>query len=208
MVAAQPVNRIGAHFDSPPATRPVLPQGERARGQLWNDVVFDAILALRNQLTSRNETIAAAAANSILELERTRMRHNKCVAGSRSINEAQEEFERNPSETSLSEPDEFDGGAEREVEALRTTDWIPDPPSARFGDHSDEVCKAFAARNEPIGSDEANQIVGAALDRWDSHWVDIPFGGFLAEMRRRGESLTRHDFAKPDPHSPGRCYNC
>ncbi len=73
MTATVPINRIGAHFDSPPITRPVLPKGEQARGQLWSDVVFEAVLALRNRLTSRNESVAASAANSILELERTRM---------------------------------------------------------------------------------------------------------------------------------------
>ena len=108
MIVTHPINRIGAHFDSPPNTRPVLPQGERARGQLWSDVVFEAVLALRNQLTSRNDAHAAAAANSILELERTRMRHAKHLAGSRNVNEEMEEFERNPSGMAGEEEDEED----------------------------------------------------------------------------------------------------
>ncbi len=129
------------------------------------------------------------------------MRHNKFVAGSRPINEAQEEFERDPSATGIAEPEEI--GDEPEIEAPRTTNWLPDPPPARFGDHSGEVEKAFAERNEKVSHDEACQIVGAALDRWDLHWTDLPVGGFLKAMRNRGETLARFDFAKPDSHSPG-----
>jgi len=65
-----------------PAKAP-LPDCERERGRLWNDAVLEAVLALRNQLGSNNEEIVAAAANSILELERTRMRHDKTVSGTR-----------------------------------------------------------------------------------------------------------------------------
>ena len=107
MIATHPVNRLG--YDSPPLSRPVLPKGERARGQLWSDVVFEAVLALRNQLSSRNDTVAAAAANSILEMERTRMRHAKQIAGSRYVNEEMEEFERNPSGMASDEDDDDRG---------------------------------------------------------------------------------------------------
>ena len=81
MNATLPLNRVGAHFDSASAPKLALPQGERARGQLWSDAVFEAVQALRIQLHSRSEPIAAAAANSILELERTRMRHDKLISG-------------------------------------------------------------------------------------------------------------------------------
>ncbi len=74
-------NRI-ADVHPAPARTP-LPECERERGQLWNNAVLEAVLALQNQLGSRNEEIVAAAANSILELERTRMRHDKTVSGTR-----------------------------------------------------------------------------------------------------------------------------
>ncbi len=81
MVATLKLPRIGRDSEAP--ARPALPETERERGQLWGDVVLEAVLALRNQLTSRNEDIVAAAANSILELERSRMRHDKCLSGTR-----------------------------------------------------------------------------------------------------------------------------
>ena len=81
MVATLLHNRI-AGVDSAPARAP-LPDCERERGRLWNDAVLEAVLALQKQLGSRNEEIVAAAANSILELERTWMRHDKTVSGTR-----------------------------------------------------------------------------------------------------------------------------
>ena len=79
MVATLLHNRIAGELP----TRTALPDCERERGRLWNDAVLEAVLALQKQLGSRNEEIVAAAANSILELERTRMRHDKTVAGTR-----------------------------------------------------------------------------------------------------------------------------
>jgi hypothetical protein len=80
MVATLPHSRIG--FDSPPKVKPELPKTARERGQLWSDAVFEAVMTLQKQLSSNSEAIAAAAANSILDLERTRIRHDKTVAGS------------------------------------------------------------------------------------------------------------------------------
>ena len=79
MVATLLHNRIAGEHP----TRTALPECERERGRLWNDAVLEAVLALQKQLGSRNEEIVAAAANSILELERTRMRHDKTIAGTR-----------------------------------------------------------------------------------------------------------------------------
>ncbi len=88
----QPHNRIG--FESPRPGRPELPQTERERGRLWSDIVFEAALALRGQLTSCDEAVVAAAATTLIDLERTRMRHDRAVAGSSSQSEAQDEFDR------------------------------------------------------------------------------------------------------------------
>ena len=93
MVATQPVNRIGAHFDAPPVAKRVLPKTEHERGKLWSDIVFDAVLALHNQLSSKSEAVVAAAANSILELKRTRLRHSKPLAGSSHKSDAQARLE-------------------------------------------------------------------------------------------------------------------
>ena len=90
MIATQTHNRIAPHFATP---EPELPKSARERGKLWSDTVFQAILALKAQLRSPDAHIVMAAANSILEMERTRMRHTKNLAGSQHVSEAQEEFE-------------------------------------------------------------------------------------------------------------------
>ncbi len=79
MVATLTRNRIGR--DSPASLKRELPKSELERKELWGDAVLEAVMALREQLNSRNEQIVAAAANSILELERTRMRHDKLISG-------------------------------------------------------------------------------------------------------------------------------
>jgi hypothetical protein len=79
MVATLTHNRIGR--DSPVPVRRELPTSQSGRKELWGDAVLEAVMALREQLNSRNEQIVAAAANSILELERTRMRHDKLISG-------------------------------------------------------------------------------------------------------------------------------
>ena len=91
MVATLPINRLG--YDSPRDELPELPKSARECGRLWSDAVMCAVLTLKKQLTHRDAHIALAAANSILELERTRMRHSTHVAGSESVSDAQLEFE-------------------------------------------------------------------------------------------------------------------
>ena len=79
MVATYTHNRIVR--DCPAPVRRELPTSESGRKDLWGDTVLEAVMALREQLNSRNEQIVAAAANSILELERTPMRHGKLISG-------------------------------------------------------------------------------------------------------------------------------
>ncbi len=189
MPATLPILRTGR--DSPLATKPELPKGESARGQLWSDVVFEALLTLRNQLTSRNDAIAAAAANSILELERTRMRHDKCVAGSRYLSEAQEEFE---AERRTPHPDdELFADDEYEHEEPEAAPPVAKPdPAAHFGPppdragakpgHIDEVQRHLA-----MTPAEATAFVDAKLRWWNMSASGIEPGGFVAMLRLMDE---------------------
>ena len=209
MNATLRVNRLG--YDSPPPTRPILPKGERARGQLWSDVVFEAVLALRTQLISRNESIAAAAANSILELERTRMRHDKSVSGSRSVNEAREEFERDPSgeagegeeESESSRDDRFPTRrrADRDglpiftdppqplVDGLETRRHDEDAPEeSAFENHTRTVRDYFTGvLLRPMTEQESEDYVEAKLWSWTVGASAIPRGGFIDRLRSRKE---------------------
>ncbi len=213
MNATLPINRIGAHFDSPPITRPVLPKGEQARGQLWSDVVFEAVLALRNQLTSRNESVAASAANSILELERTRMRHAKHLAGSRYVNEEQAEFERNPSgmadescggefpNSPEIDPDEpailgsGPTGARRQVGKLAAAVDEPEPAEeTEFENHARTVRNYFANKLfEPMTVSDSVEFVCEKLRGWMLTSGSVPRDKFIEQMRFWG------DLPKGDP---------
>ena len=100
----QPHNRIG--LDSPQPDRPELPRSERERGRLWSDIVFEAALALRAQLSSCDQAVVAAAATTLIDLERTRMRHDRAIAGSSSQSEAQDDFDRTSRNRWASEEDD------------------------------------------------------------------------------------------------------
>ena len=167
MVATQTRNRMGAHFDTP-APKRELPQTERERSKLWSDVVFDAVLALHNQLSSRSEAVVAAAANSILELERTRMRHDKSVAGTRSDVDI---------EAGVDPRADQPARVEREEE--------PAPPFdegdiAALHDHVREIRDHM--ENEVGGAmpaGEANAFIVEKLNRWQIRPSQIHRGEFV-----------------------------
>ena len=186
------LNRLGAHFDSPPATKPALPKSERGRGQLWSDVVFDAVLALHGQLKSRSETVVAAAANSILELERTRMRHSQTVAGSSLDSEAQREF------------DDAHGDADESVEDDEADDELSDLPDlddepqrpylpddrhkhpALFRLHAEEAFEELVEaeaelperERSPVTMERAMRYVEVQFEAWNLRTTDIRPGEF------------------------------
>ena len=121
----QPHNRIG--FDSLQPARPELPRSERERGRLWSDIVFEAALALRAQLSSCDQAVVAAAATTLIDLERTRMRHDRAVAGSSSQSEAQDDFDRESRNRWASEEDD---GAELEDLEARAEEIVKPTPVA------------------------------------------------------------------------------
>ena len=184
MIATVPLNRVGTHFDSAPTSKLALPQGERARGQLWSDAVFEAVQALRIQLHSRSEPIAAAAANSILELERTRMRHDKCLAGSRNTNEAQEEFEQNPS--GCDEDEDDDAGEIAETDSDHGTPFENHARTLRRY-YEEVLC-------QPMTQTESERFVAGKLREWSLLGSGIARNEFVNQMRSRGEL--------PEPSGP------
>lgn len=165
MVATLFHNRI-ADVDSAPARAP-LPDCERQRGQIWNDAVLEAVLALKNQLGSHNEEIVAAAANSILELERTRMRHDKTVSGTR--------FQTNFAE------------APPAVEAVE-----PERPSytdeemAIVGEYAKELRECAKG---PMSEREAVAFVVDKLGRWEIRPGRIHRGEFAKMLGMMGEGV-------------------
>ncbi len=196
------LNRIGAHFDSPPTAKPAVPKSERERGRLWSDVVFDAVLALHGQLASRSEAVVAAAANSILELERTRLRHGKNVAGSTHRTDAQEEHDEMYQLPPLS-------GTSRKPEVERkpkvAKPVLPPAPAKPLGNatllklHADEaieVLTELAAKTpekyrKPVTREGAEAYVLSICEEYRIGLAQIPPG----EFRRISEAMIEWDCA-------------
>ncbi len=173
------MNRLG--FDSPPAELPALPQSARERGRLWSDTVFLAVLALKKQLTHRDADIVAAAANSILELERTRMRHGTRVAGSEEVSDAQLEYEEEQRhESEMFKKRRAEKSAATEAEETPTEE--PDSNARALAEHAREV----AEFHEKIGKRlpmRPERFVARLLSMWGLEADEIPAGGFMAHMR-------------------------
>lgn len=176
VVAVLPHPRLG--YDTPPPAKISLPANTQGRGQLWSDAVFEAVLTLKNQLGSRNEAVAAAAANSILELERTRMRHDKTVAGS-----------------SLT-PDQFGAAGPDDSDQFDTMTELPElaslhrePPAPQASDalagHTAEALSAIPMiGSKPTTRDYAERIVRRFLNEQVLEAEDIAPGQFMVHFRR------------------------
>ena len=66
----------------PPATVPVPPPATPADlSAVWSNAVFAAVAALQRQLTDDDPEVVREAAGAILDLEKTRLRHGREVAG-------------------------------------------------------------------------------------------------------------------------------
>jgi hypothetical protein len=75
-----PANRMKGYFaaDKPKRQLPKTPQ---ERHELLSDCVMEAILAARDLLTNEDATVVLKAAETILKVERTRIRHDRNVSG-------------------------------------------------------------------------------------------------------------------------------
>ena len=74
-------NRITEHLTEFEPEAPNPPPTPAELGRVWSGAVFAAIAALQAQLTADDPAVARAAANSILDLEKTRLRHGRELAG-------------------------------------------------------------------------------------------------------------------------------
>lgn len=181
-ISTIPMNRLG--YDSPPATLPELPKTARERGFLWSDVVFQAVMALQKQLTHQNADIAAAAANSILELERTRMRHSTHVAGSESVSTAQLEFEEEEREVEERQ-------VERRAEYAAATKAAPvAQPELSLNEqalaaHAREAADAFEKMGEKLPI-RPEHFVARLLKLWRLEPAAIPAGEFMRHFKKLG----------------------
>ncbi len=71
-------NRIAGHIAPVPIPVPATPEGKQAA---WGDAIFAAVLFYQAQLAHPDERVAERAARAIFELEKTRLRHGREIAG-------------------------------------------------------------------------------------------------------------------------------
>ena len=172
MVATLPINRIGFDSHRIEAELPPLPKSSRERGELWSDAVLHAVLTLKRHLTHQDAAIAMGAANSILELERTRIRHGRNVAGSEIVTEARRQFDEEESRRMEVKPT-----AKPDVAAGARTD------EQAFAEHVAEVTEY--SEDDPLGV-PPERFVTWLLDSWNLAASAIPAGGLMDRLREKG----------------------
>jgi hypothetical protein len=194
MNATLPVNRISAHYDSPQQAKakPVLPKTARERAQLWSDIVFEAALTLRDQLQSPIAAVAASAAHALIDLERTRMRHDQAVSGSATGSEhLAQQIKREDREERKELRDENWSDAEEE----KISELEAQVDAFAYREHVEEVIEDYAKRGRKVSKGDAEELVTACLEDWGIKTATaIPRGGFVAEKRRRGDTTEPEDF--------------
>jgi hypothetical protein len=73
-----PANRMRGYFAK---TKRELPKTPQERHELLSDCVMEAILAARDLLNDEDKSVVLKAAETILKVERTRIRHDRNVSG-------------------------------------------------------------------------------------------------------------------------------
>ena len=71
------------------------PAGEREREAYWNDTLLLAVAELRAELADADKAVRSKAAHKIIDLERTKMRHGRRIAGTggETTHMAEDEFQ-------------------------------------------------------------------------------------------------------------------
>ena len=183
MIATLPFvhNRIATHFPTP---EPGLPKSARERGKLWSDTVFQAVLALKAQLRSPDANVVMAAANAIFEMERTRMRHAKNLAGSEHVSDAQEEFEAEEKWAQDAQAARRAEMAEARAEPVPTA-TMQAVPSAALAAHARDVRTATEGSDTPMTESQSLSFTAAMLRKMELQAEDVPPGEFAATMGER-----------------------
>jgi len=191
MVATQTKNRIKKHF-APPQRE--LPKSEYERYAFFGDCVLDAVATLRELLRSEDEATCLKAAELILNLQQTSIRHGRSVAT------CVEPFKRH-SIDAIEHPAYY-GEEPKPAEEPAKNDFEPfdelkrpvAPPSEEeaFASHVKEAERIHkrmidkAAKLDPelaakLASipNAAASIVRTHLEQWKKKATDIPLGGFI-----------------------------
>jgi len=187
------VNRVAGYFERP---LPQLPEHPHDRQALLADCVLQAVVTMRGLLNNGDKGLAFKAAEAILSLEQSRMRHSANVAGCRSkmipkweeMQEIKEAF--------------HDPGPAREP----TPEEIEE---AAFKIHAQEVreelVKLEAKKPEKdrmkVAANAGAKFVRGRLESWGVSAASIPAGSFWKEWIVR--DLRKGKPVDPEPPESG-----
>jgi hypothetical protein len=205
-------HRLSGYFATP--KKPEYPQSEQERYEIFSDCVMAAILAARKLLTSEDPAVVLKAAETILKIERTRIRHNRNVSGCRpplreiaeipsaakhstTDEKAREEIESMFANLEkLFAQHEAEESEEEQVEAAPPVK--PAPVFAKTEDealawHAEELRAGMkrAAMHNPneglreVSEVEADQILRLQFREWKIAAIGIPKGGYWRAVAER-----------------------
>jgi len=190
------VNRVSGFYER---SLPQLPEHPHDRQALLADCVLQAVVTMRGLLSNGDKGLAFKAAEAILSLEQSRMRHGANVAGCRSkmipkweeMEEIKEAF--------------HDPGPAREPTPAEIEE-------AAFKLHAQEVreelVKLEAKKPEKdrmkVAANAGAKFVRGRLEKWGVSAASIPAGTFWNEWIRRDLRKGKPLDAGPNdiPHLP------
>ena len=171
------VNRVAGHFERPLTQLPEHPHDRQA---LLADCVMQAVVTMRGLLNNGDKGLAFKAAEAILSLEQSRIRHGANVAGCRGkmvpkweeMQEIKEAFE-DPGPAREPTPEEIEAAA--------------------FKLHSQEVREELQKLEQKkpekdrmkVPANAGAKFVRARLEVWGVGAASIPAGSFWKEWIRR-----------------------
>jgi hypothetical protein len=171
---ARTANRLADYFEQP---LPEIPGDPCERQDQLAETVLQAVQTLRGLLRNTDKAIVLRAAEAILTLENTRIRHGSNVTGCRERLRPDWECRKELDEcvTSSAPPTE----QEKEDEA--------------FAKHAAEVRKELVAlesekptgERKPVAAKTGRTFVRACLTDWNRTATSIPAGTFWREFLKR-----------------------
>ncbi len=187
-------NRIANHFAPVPLPVPETPEGKQAA---WGDAVFAAALFFQARLAHPDPEVAERAARALFDLEKTRLRHGRDLAGAtvpKPRPAADERLEPLPPLDPIEEPKRSPKVAERPE--FMSKDLAVADAMVRMEKYKpllDEMTAKLTAHG--IDGDEARRLATEAFRR--------EILGIIRERHERRAGFSRQRDENPGADAPG-----
>ena len=193
MIATQLHNRIAPHSPPPVRELPALPTSARERGKIWSDTLFHSVLALKQLLTSDDPAIVLRAVELTFEMERTRLRHSKELAGSELVSDAQLQYEADQEEEEeacrarCAERDAAKAAEATQTPAEATEEEEEENPEfERATLHAREFHEAMEKSGKGMPEERSLRLTIGFLKKMGLKATDIPEGQYVRRLMASG----------------------